>query len=56
MDSYLAQVLIALEKAQNGLLWYQELYPKHYSQADDELHEEIDRLLNNGKTDSQDQS
>lgn len=39
----------ALEKAQNGLRWYQDEYPASDSEADGELHEEIDALLTRAK-------
>lgn len=34
-----------LERAQNGLRWYQDLHPEHYSEADNELHNEIDEAI-----------
>lgn len=35
----------ALEAAQNGLRWYQDMYPLAGSCADDEMHEQIDAAL-----------
>ncbi len=35
-----------LERAQNGLRWYQDAHPEDESPADDELHEAIDNVLN----------
>jgi hypothetical protein len=39
------ELKLLLERAQNGLRWYEEAHPEDNSPADDELHEEIDRLL-----------
>lgn len=38
-----------LERAQNGLRWYQDEHPEDGSEADGELHEEIDALLTRAK-------
>ena len=34
-----------LERSQNGLRWYQDAHPEDASNADDELHDEIDEAL-----------
>lgn len=38
-------LVAALEAAQNGLRWYQDMYPLAGSGADDEMHEQIDAAL-----------
>lgn len=36
-----------LERAQNGLYWYQDSHPGDSSEADNEIHEEINKALSN---------
>lgn len=38
------KLLDLLERAQNGLKWYQDAHPEHASESDGELHAEIDAI------------
>ncbi len=45
MNPTIDSLVAALEAAQNGLRWYQDMYPLAGSGADDEMHEQIDAAI-----------